>query len=102
MVPLEGNLVTRLDLEPDWSLGVVDVASHRRGGDVLDGVVVWWAADVHTVGWATGLLTSGALPTGKTLIDFVDPDCVDGGVGQGGGGKTHQGGHGGEGELHTD
>lgn len=71
VVPLEGDLVSSLDVDGLSSrLGAADVAGHVLGGDIDDGAVVGRGADV-----ATGRVT-------KTLVDIVDQDVVDGGVGR--------------------
>ena len=68
VVPLEGNLVTALDLDSLGRSDVVHVAGHGRRSDVLEGVVVGRRADV----------SSSAVT--KTLVDIIDEDGVDSGV----------------------
>ena len=69
VVPLKGDFVTALDLDSLGRSDVVHVAGHRSRSDVLEGVVVRRRADV----------SSSAIT--KTLVDIVDEDGVDGGVG---------------------
>jgi hypothetical protein len=69
VVPLEGDLVTALDLDSLGRSDVVHVAGHGSRSDVLEGVVVGRRADV----------SSSAIT--NTLVDVVDEDGVDSGVG---------------------
>lgn len=69
VVPLEGDLVTGLDLKGLSGSLVVNVAGHVLGGDIGDGAVAGGRTDV------------AALAVTFTLVDIVDPDGVDGGVG---------------------
>jgi hypothetical protein len=69
VVPLESDLVAALDLDSLGRSNVVHVAGHRSRGDVLEGVVVGWRADI----------SSSAVT--NTLVDIVDEDGVDSAVG---------------------
>lgn len=51
VVPLERELVARLDGHPSGRYGVVNVAGHRRGVQILHRVVVGWASDVYGFTW---------------------------------------------------
>ena len=69
MVPFESQLVTASNIDSaSSSLRAADVAGHVFGGDILDGVVVWWAPNV-----ATSLVAAA-------LVDIVDPHVPNGAV----------------------